>query len=175
MASVWCMQGAQGTWRQRWQVISTSCFALSNGWQLLSLRVLMGNRFDFTTEETALQFLGSQHGLQVMLTPKFHCEICRWRDWVHLGTGKGTNEESTNVGEKERSQFYQPVTRCLCPASYSLDKRKGNKVCGKSTSLYMHILLACWMRGYWWKSVWICLSWKAAAPLQEDWTTHEKV
>jgi hypothetical protein len=40
-----------------------------------SLRSLMSECLDFKEEETALQYLGSQLGVQVLLIPKFHAEL----------------------------------------------------------------------------------------------------
>ena len=40
-----------------------------------SLRSIMAACHDFKNEETALQFLGSQLGVQVLLTPKCHAEL----------------------------------------------------------------------------------------------------
>ena len=40
-----------------------------------SLRSILGNCRDFKEEETALQFLGTQVGVTVLLTPKFHAEL----------------------------------------------------------------------------------------------------
>jgi hypothetical protein len=40
-----------------------------------SLWSLLGKCQDFKEEETALQFLGMQLGMTVLLTPKFHAEL----------------------------------------------------------------------------------------------------
>jgi hypothetical protein len=40
-----------------------------------SLRSILGNCRDFKEEETALQFLGTQLGVTVLLTPKLHAEL----------------------------------------------------------------------------------------------------
>ncbi|KAI2512933.1 hypothetical protein MHU86_1479 [Fragilaria crotonensis] len=40
-----------------------------------SLRHLIAECADFKDEETALQYLGSQLGITVLLTPKFHAEL----------------------------------------------------------------------------------------------------
>ncbi len=40
-----------------------------------SLRSLLGECKDFKEVETALQFLGTQRWVTVLLTPKFHAEL----------------------------------------------------------------------------------------------------
>jgi hypothetical protein len=63
--------------------LNTSCYTLNgkknpitgNLDESLSLRHAIAKCSDFIHEETALQYLGSQLGLKVMLTPKFHCEF----------------------------------------------------------------------------------------------------
>jgi hypothetical protein len=40
-----------------------------------SIRSLLGKCRDFKEEETALQYLGTQLGVMVLLTPKFHAEL----------------------------------------------------------------------------------------------------
>ncbi|KAI2502372.1 hypothetical protein MHU86_12104 [Fragilaria crotonensis] len=52
-----------------------------------SLRSLLSNCRDFKEEETALQFLGTQLGVTVLLTPKFHAELAGEGveySWAHL-------------------------------------------------------------------------------------------
>jgi hypothetical protein len=41
----------------------------------MSLRHAIDKCSDLIHKETALQYMGSQLGLKVMLTPKFHCEF----------------------------------------------------------------------------------------------------
>ena len=52
-----------------------------------SLRSLLGNCRAFKDEETALQFIGTQLGVTILLTPKFHAELaCEGVEysWAHL-------------------------------------------------------------------------------------------
>jgi hypothetical protein len=44
-----------------------------------SLKYLMATCLDFAKEMTALQHVGSQLGVSVIITPKFHAELIGWR------------------------------------------------------------------------------------------------
>jgi hypothetical protein len=91
--------------------------------ELMSLRHLMAKCPDFMEEETALQFLGSQLGIEVMLTPKFHCEFagegieyC----WAHA---KAKMRRTPIHEKKGRNNFIALVSRCLCSASVLTQER----------------------------------------------------
>jgi hypothetical protein len=88
-----------------------------------SLRGLMGNCFDFKTEETALQFLGSQLGLQVMLTPKFHCEFAGEGIEYAWAQAKAIMRRTPMREKKGRINFMNVVTRCLCPTTVLTKER----------------------------------------------------
>lgn len=88
-----------------------------------SLRGLMGNCFDFVTEETALQYLGSQLGLQVMLTPKFHCEFAGEGIEYAWAQAKAMMRRTPMREKKGRVNFINVVMRCLCPATVLTKER----------------------------------------------------
>jgi hypothetical protein len=82
-----------------------------------SLRYLMSRCQDFQEEETALQHLGSQQGVTVMLTPKFHAELagegveyC----WAHA---KATYRRKPLAQKKGRGNFKQLVMDCTSPVN----------------------------------------------------------
>ena len=91
--------------------------------QSSSLRALMGKCTDFLEEETALQYLGSQLGLRVLFTPKFHCEIAGEGieyNWAHA---KAKMKVTPIRDKKGRSQFMSLVRKCICPDSVLTKER----------------------------------------------------
>ncbi|KAI2495979.1 hypothetical protein MHU86_18546 [Fragilaria crotonensis] len=88
-----------------------------------SLRGLMGNCNDFKTEETALQFLGSQLGVQVMLTPKFHCEFAGEGIEYAWAQAKALMRRTPMREKKGRVNFMNLVTKCLCPVTVLTNDR----------------------------------------------------
>jgi hypothetical protein len=88
-----------------------------------SLRVLMGQCTDFQEEETALQHLGSQLGLRVLFTPKFHCEFAGEGieyNWAHAKAKMRT----TPIREKKgRANFIELVKKCICPENVLTKER----------------------------------------------------
>ena len=80
-----------------------------------SLRHLMSECSDFKDEETALQYLGSQLGVRVQLTPKFHAELAGEGveySWAHAKSHYRRVPVSRKRGRKN---FKQLVRECTCP------------------------------------------------------------
>ena len=117
--------------REGHKVINTSYYKLSGRkdpetGQIIessSLKGLMGNCSDFMTEETHLQFLGSQLGVQVMLTPKFHCEL-RGEGIEYAWAAAKAIMRMTPIREKKgRANFINLVWKCLCPSTVLTKER----------------------------------------------------
>ncbi|KAI2501400.1 hypothetical protein MHU86_13067 [Fragilaria crotonensis] len=82
-----------------------------------SLRGIMSNCRDFKEEETALQHLGRQLGVTVMLTPKFHAELAGEGveySWAHA---KAFYRRLPVSRKRGRDNFKQLVKESTCPAS----------------------------------------------------------
>ncbi len=80
-----------------------------------SLRSLLGKCQDFKEEETALQFLGTQLGVTVLLTPKFHAELAGEGveySWAH---SKAHYRRMPLSRKRGRENFKQLVKICTCP------------------------------------------------------------
>jgi hypothetical protein len=81
-----------------------------------SLRHLMSECTDFKEEETAaLQYLGSQLGVRVQLTPKFHAELAGEGieySWAHA---KSFYRRLPVSRKRGRENFKQLVRECTCP------------------------------------------------------------
>ena len=89
-----------------------------------SLRSLLGKCRDFKEEETALQFLGTQLGVTVLLTPKFHAELAGEGveySWVH---SKAYYRRMPLSRKQGRDNFKQLVKDCTCPVSKCTDKAR---------------------------------------------------
>ena len=123
------------------KVINTSYYTLS-GWkdtatgqivESSSLKGLMGDCFDFKTEETALQFLGSELGLQVMLTPQFHCKFAGEGIKYAWAQAKSVMRRTPMREKKGRANFINLVTRCICPATV-LTKERIRKFAARARS-----------------------------------------
>jgi hypothetical protein len=71
---------------------------------LYSLCSLLGKCRDLEKEETALQFLGTQLGVTVLLTPKFHAELAG-EGVKQLGTFESTLPTHATVSETRTRQF----------------------------------------------------------------------
>ena len=88
-----------------------------------SLQYLMGCCTDFKEEETALQHLGSQLGLKVVFTPKFHCEFAGEEieyNWAHAKA----KMRATPLREKKgRANFMKLVNKCICPETVLTKER----------------------------------------------------
>jgi hypothetical protein len=88
-----------------------------------SLRALMGNCSDFKAEKSALEFLGSQLGCKVMLTPKFHCEFAGEGIEYSWAQAKAIMRR-TPIGERRgRANFIPLVMNCLCPMTVLTKER----------------------------------------------------
>ena len=88
-----------------------------------SLRHLLAECTDFKEEETALQFLGTQLGMKVQLTPKFHAEFagvgveyC----WAHA---KAYYRRVPISRKRGRKNFKQLVKECTCPINVLTKER----------------------------------------------------
>lgn len=82
-----------------------------------SLRGIMSNCRDFKEEETALQHLGRQLGVTVMLTPKFHAELAGEGveySWAHA---KAFYRRLPVSRKRGRDNFKQLVKESTCPAN----------------------------------------------------------
>jgi hypothetical protein len=88
-----------------------------------SLRHLLAECIDVKEEETALQFLGTQLGVKVQLTPKFHAEFagegveyC----WAHA---KAYYRRVPISRKRGRKNFKQLVKECTCPINVLTKER----------------------------------------------------
>ena len=82
-----------------------------------SLRHIMGSCKDFQEEETALQFLGTQLGVSVLLTPKFHAELAGEGveySWAH---SKSYYRRMPLSRKRGRENFKQLVRESTCPVN----------------------------------------------------------
>ena len=83
----------------------------------LSLRHILANCTDFKDEETALQYLGTQLGVTVQLTPKFHAELAGEGveySWAH---SKSFYRRMPLSRKRGRDNFKQLVKDCTCPVN----------------------------------------------------------
>jgi hypothetical protein len=81
----------------------------------LSLRSILANCKDFKEEETALEYLGTQLGVTVKLTPKFHAELAGEGveySWAH---SKAFYRRLPLSKKRGRENFKQLVKDCTCP------------------------------------------------------------
>ncbi|KAI2495738.1 hypothetical protein MHU86_18762 [Fragilaria crotonensis] len=88
-----------------------------------SLRSLLGNCRDFKEEETALQYLGTQLGVTVLLTPKFHAELAGEGieySWAH---SKAYYRRMPLSRKRGRDNFKQLVKDCTCPLNVLTKQR----------------------------------------------------
>ena len=82
-----------------------------------SLKHLMSRCSDFKEEETALQYLGTQLGVKVLLTPKFHAELAGEGveySWAHA---KAFYRRVPLSRKRGRDNFKQLVKDCTCPVN----------------------------------------------------------
>ena len=80
-----------------------------------SLKYLMSECTDFKEEETALEYLGTQLGVKVQLTPKFHAELAGEGveySWAHA---KAVYRRVPVSKKRGRENFKQLVRECTCP------------------------------------------------------------
>jgi hypothetical protein len=88
-----------------------------------SLRSILGNCRDFKEEETALQFLGTQLEVTVLLTPKFHAELAGEGieySWAH---SKAYYRRIPLSWKRGRDNFKQLVKDCTCPVNVLTKQR----------------------------------------------------
>jgi hypothetical protein len=88
-----------------------------------SLRHLLAECTDFKHEETALQYLGSQLGVMVLLTPKFHAELAGEGveySWAHA---KAFYRRMPLSRKRGREKFKQLVKDCVCPVTVLTKER----------------------------------------------------
>ena len=104
--------------------------------------LLMENCFDFMTETPHLQFLGSQLGVQVMLTPKLHCESAGDEGIEYAWAAAKAKMRITPIREKKGpTNFISLVLKCLCPSTV-LTKERIRKFAARGTPyLYKHLVL----------------------------------
>ena len=82
-----------------------------------SLRSILSECKDFKNEETALQYLGTQLGVSVMLTPKFHAELAGEGveySWAHA---KAYYRRMPIARKRGRESFKQLVRDVTCPVN----------------------------------------------------------
>jgi hypothetical protein len=82
-----------------------------------SLCQILANCRDFKEEETALQHLGRQLGVTVLLTPKFHAELAGEGveySWAHA---KAHYRRVPVSRKRGRDNFKQLVKDCTCPTN----------------------------------------------------------
>ena len=117
--------------REGCKVMNTSYYTLSGRKDLetgmmiesSSLKGLLGNCSDFKTEQTALEFLGSQLGVQVMLTPKFHCEFAGEGIEYAWAQAKGVMRRTPIREKRGRGNFIPLVNKCVCPETVLTKER----------------------------------------------------
>ena len=88
-----------------------------------SLRHILANCTDFKEEETALQFLATQLGVTVHLTPKFHAELAGEGveySWAH---SKPFYQRLPVSRKRGRENFEQLVKDCTCPKTVLTKER----------------------------------------------------
>ncbi len=84
---------------------------------LYSLRHLLAECKDFNEEETALQYLGSQMGVTVQLTPKFHAELAGEGVEYCWAQAKSHYRQVPVSQKRGRENFKQLVRECTCPVN----------------------------------------------------------
>jgi hypothetical protein len=88
-----------------------------------SLRSILAECPDFKHEETALQYLGTQLGVTVRLTPKFHAELAGEGveySWAHA---KAFYRRMPLSRKRGRDNFKQLVRDCTCPVNVLTKER----------------------------------------------------
>ncbi len=102
-----------------------------------SLRHLMTECSDFKEEETALQYLGTHLGVEVILTPKFHAKLAGEGveySWAHAKVFYRRMPLSRKRG---RENFKQLVKDCTCPVNVLTKRalRRFHRGCGRTYAL----------------------------------------
>ena len=97
-----------------------------------SLRYLMGRCTDFKEEDTAVQHSGSQLGLQVTFTPKFHCKFAEDEGIEYNCVHAKAKMRATPLCEtKGRGNLMKLVIKCICPETV-LTKAKISKFAARA-------------------------------------------
>ena len=90
---------------------------------LYSLCQLLGECTDFKHEETAIQYLGTQLGVTVQLTPKFHAKLAGEGieySWAHT---KAFYRRMPIARKRGQDNFKQLVKVCTCPETVLTQER----------------------------------------------------
>ncbi|KAI2503418.1 hypothetical protein MHU86_11047 [Fragilaria crotonensis] len=90
-----------------------------------SLRHLIAECADFKDEETALQYLGSQLGITVLLTPKFHAELAGEGIEFCWGHAKAFYRRVPVSQKRGRENFKQLVRDSTCSIKELTKERMG--------------------------------------------------
>ncbi len=106
-----------------------------------SLRNITAECTDFKNEETALQYLGSQLGVQVLLTPKFHAELAGEGIEFSWGHAKSFYRRVPVSQKRGRENFKQLVRDSTCPIN-ELTKERVEKFAARARAYictYHHV------------------------------------
>jgi hypothetical protein len=82
-----------------------------------SLKHLLAECIDFKAEETALQYLGTQLGVRVQLTPKFHAELAGEGIKYCWAQAKSYYRRVPVSRKQGQENFKQLVKECTCPVN----------------------------------------------------------
>ena len=88
-----------------------------------SLRQVLAKCSDFKGKETALQHLGRQLGVTILLTPKFHAELAEQGaeySWAHA---KAFYRRLPVSNKRGSNNFKQLVKDCTCPTNVLTKQR----------------------------------------------------
>jgi hypothetical protein len=77
-----------------------------------SLRCLMASCLDFAEEMTALQHVGHELGVSVIITPKFHAELAGEGIEYSWGISKGVYRRKPLQSKKSKESFKMLVREC---------------------------------------------------------------
>ncbi len=82
-----------------------------------SIRYLLSEYTNFKEEETALQCLGTQMGVTVQLTPKFHAELAGEGVEYSRSHAKAFYRRVSVSKKKDSENFKQLEKECTCPVT----------------------------------------------------------
>ena len=82
------------------------------GAEYFSLRFLMASCLDFAEELTALQHVGKELGVEVIITPKFHAELAGEGIEYSWGITKGVYRRKPLKSKKGKESFKALVDEC---------------------------------------------------------------
>ena len=80
-----------------------------------SLVELMGKCVDFEDEMTEIQAMGSNMGVQVLSTTKYHAELAGEGIEYTWGVAKSVYRKIKLIDKKGRTNFIENVEKCLSP------------------------------------------------------------